>query len=75
MPAFWAAAEIRRQRDLFSFLLFLLFFFVKLPIIFLLPVPAPPNITFIANGTFAVQRAACGSAACPKGWPNNRKEK
>lgn len=26
----------------------------------LLPVPAPPNITFIANGTFAVQRAACG---------------
>nr|DAI47305.1 MAG TPA: peroxiredoxin-like protein [Caudoviricetes sp.] len=42
---------------------------------FLLPVPAPPNITFIAIGTFAVQRAACGSAACPKGWPNNRKEK
>jgi hypothetical protein len=31
--------------------------------------------TFIANGIFAVQRAACGSAACPKGWPNNRKEK
>jgi hypothetical protein len=73
MPAFWAAAEIRRQRDFFSFLLFLLFFFVK----FTHYIPAsgahPPNITFIANGTFAVQRVACGSAACPKGWPNQER--
>ena len=66
MPAFWAAAELSRQRDLFSLLLFLLFFLSNLPIIFLLPVPAPPNITFIANGTTAVQRAACAGYLADK---------
>nr|DAU74688.1 MAG TPA: hypothetical protein [Caudoviricetes sp.] len=44
MPAFWAAAEIRRQRDLFFISSLSSFLFLSnLPPMFLLPVPTHPT--------------------------------